>query len=43
MRLENERAANKIETLRRLLESYAERLPEQYVVVTDNRVRFASS
>lgn len=41
MRLEDERTANKIETLRRLLENYAEQLPLQYVVVTENRVRFA--
>ncbi|NWF58623.1 MAG: DUF5615 family PIN-like protein [Fischerella sp.] len=41
LRLEDERAAKKIETLRRLLESYAERLPNQFVVVTENRVRFA--
>lgn len=40
LRLENERAVNKIETLRRLLENYADRLPEQFVVVTENRVRF---
>ena len=41
MRLEDERTANKIETLRRLIENYAEQLPLQYVVVTENRVRFA--
>jgi predicted nuclease of predicted toxin-antitoxin system len=42
LRLENERAVNKIETLRRLLENYADRLSGQFVVVTENRVRFAS-
>lgn len=41
MRLENERAANKIEVLRRLLERYAERLADRFVVVTETRVRFA--
>ena len=41
MRLTDERAANKIEVLRRLLESYAEKLPNQFVVVTETRVRFA--
>jgi predicted nuclease of predicted toxin-antitoxin system len=41
MRLDDERAANKIEVLRRLLEGYAERLPEQFVVVTETKVRFA--
>jgi predicted nuclease of predicted toxin-antitoxin system len=41
MRLEDERAANKIEVLRRLLAGYAERLEDQFVVVTDTRVRFA--
>lgn len=41
MRLEDERAANKIEVLRRLLEMYADRLPNSFVVVTDTQVRFA--
>jgi predicted nuclease of predicted toxin-antitoxin system len=41
MRLEDERAANKIEVLRRLLAGYADRLADQFVVVTDTRVRFA--
>ena len=41
MRLEDERAANKIEVLRKLLESYAEKLPEEFVVVTETKVRFA--
>jgi predicted nuclease of predicted toxin-antitoxin system len=41
MRLEDERAANKIEVLRRLLEGYADRLIDRFVVVTDTRVRFA--
>ncbi len=43
MRLEDERAANKIEVLRRLLENYAEKLPEQFVTVTETKVRFATT
>ena len=43
MRLENERAANKIEVLRRLLEGYADRLVDSFVVVTELRVRFAQT
>ena len=43
MRLSDERAAGKIEALRRLLESYAEKLPNQFVVVTETRVRFAKT
>ena len=41
MRLEDERAANKIEVLRKLLDSYSDRLADQFVVVTESRVRFA--
>jgi predicted nuclease of predicted toxin-antitoxin system len=41
LRLADERAANKIDVLRRLLEGYAERLPDRFVVVTEDRVRFA--
>ena len=41
MRLEDERANNKIEVLRRLLESYADRVADQFVVVTETQVRFA--
>src|SRR5215217_3233850 len=40
MRLEDERAANKIEVLGRLLEMYADRLENSFVVVTDTQVRF---
>jgi predicted nuclease of predicted toxin-antitoxin system len=43
MRLDDERAANKIQVLRRLLENYAGKLPEQFVVVTETKVRFAST
>lgn len=41
MRLEDERAANKIEVLRRLLAGHADRLADRFVVVTEVRVRFA--
>src|SRR6185369_3656879 len=41
VRLEDERAANKIEVLRRLLEEYSDRLLDSFVVVTDKHVRFA--
>src|ERR1051325_3106038 len=35
MRLDDERAANKVEVLRRLLEAYADRLAGHFVVVTE--------
>ncbi len=41
MRLEDERAANKIQVLRLLLESYGDRCEDQFVVVTEKQVRFA--
>jgi predicted nuclease of predicted toxin-antitoxin system len=41
LRLGDERAANKIETLRQLLEGYGNRLADHFVVVTETRVRFA--
>lgn len=41
LRLEDERTAIKIEVLRRLLRSYADRLPGQFVIVTETKVRFA--
>jgi len=41
LRLDYERAAVKINVLRQLLASHADRLPDQYVVVTETRVRFA--
>ncbi|MEW5720354.1 MAG: DUF5615 family PIN-like protein, partial [Chloroflexota bacterium] len=41
LRLEDERASVKIETLKRLLERYPDRLPNNFVVVTETRVRFA--
>lgn len=42
LRLDDERAAIKIDVLRQLLASYADRLVDQYVVVTETRVRFAA-
>jgi predicted nuclease of predicted toxin-antitoxin system len=41
LRLENERNANKIETLRSLLHDYADRLIDRFAVVTETHVRFA--
>ncbi len=41
LRLDDERASSKIETLRKLLENYADRLANQFVVVAETRVRFA--
>lgn len=43
LRLDDERAANKIEVLRRLLENYSEKLPEEFVVATETKVRFAGT
>src|SRR5437667_8421604 len=43
LRLGDERAAVKIETLRKLLERHSERLAGQYVVATEKKVRFARS
>ncbi len=41
LRLEDERAANKITVLQHLLARYADRLPDSFVVVTETRVRFS--
>lgn len=41
MRLEDERAANKISILQRLLNGYRDKLNNQFVVVTETQVRFA--
>lgn len=43
LRLTDERAKMKIEVLRLLLENYAEKLPDQFVVVTETQVRFAKA
>ena len=41
LRLLDERPGTKIEVLRRLLDAYWDRLPDNFVVVTENQVRFA--
>ncbi len=41
LRLDDERAANKIDALRRLLWKYADQLAGHFVVVTEMTVRFA--
>ncbi len=41
MRLEDERAINKIEVLQRLLENHSDKLVGQFVVITETQVRFA--
>ena len=41
LRLENERAENKIAVMQRLLKNHADRLADQFVVVTETTVRFA--
>jgi predicted nuclease of predicted toxin-antitoxin system len=41
LRLADERAANKIAVVERLLDAYVDRLADHFVVVTDTQVRFA--
>ncbi len=41
LRLADERASNKIETLRRLLATNTALLPDRFVVVTETQIRFA--
>ena len=41
LRIEDERAANKIVTMRRLIENHGGQLAGRYVVVTESQVRFA--
>jgi len=41
MRLEDERAQNKIAVIDQLLIVYADQLVDQFIVVSENRVRFA--
>lgn len=43
LRLADERAANKIDVLRRLLQNYPDKLLNRFVVVTETRVRFAKT
>ena len=40
LRLEDERSANKVWVLEQLLSQYAEQLADEFVVVTEKRVRF---
>jgi predicted nuclease of predicted toxin-antitoxin system len=41
LRLTNDRAGNKVDAIRRLLQDYANELVDCYVVVTETKVRFA--
>ena len=41
LRLEDERAVLKIETIQRLLKAYSDRIIDQFIVVTGTKVRFA--
>ena len=41
LRLDDERAASKINTIKRLLDDYADRLVGAFTVVTETQVRFA--
>ncbi|HEY6231348.1 MAG TPA: DUF5615 family PIN-like protein [Pyrinomonadaceae bacterium] len=43
LRLRDESSANKIAVMKTLLEKYAQRLPDKFVVVTESRVRFGPS
>ena len=43
LRLNDERSANKINVLKRLLSKYSDKLTGRFVIVTETRVRFASS
>jgi predicted nuclease of predicted toxin-antitoxin system len=40
LRLDDERAGNKIATLKRLLEKHSAHLQDQFVVVTEKQIRF---
>ena len=42
MRLQNEMSKNKISILDNLLKNYADRLPNEFVVVTEEKIRFAT-
>jgi len=41
LRLDDERSENKINALRRLLEGYADRIEDQFIVVSERAIRFA--
>ncbi len=40
LRLDDERSANKIEVIRKMLIDYREKWPGKFVVVTENQIRF---
>ena len=42
LRLEDERSTRKVQALQHLLNAYADRLHDRFVVVTEDRVRFAA-
>jgi predicted nuclease of predicted toxin-antitoxin system len=41
LRLADERPATKIDVLQRLLSAYADRIPGQFIVATETKIRFA--
>ena len=41
LRLTDERPSVKIDVLQRLFSTYADRIPDQFVVVTETKIRFA--
>jgi predicted nuclease of predicted toxin-antitoxin system len=41
LRLADERTANKIDVLNKILENYSDRLAAQFVTATENKIRFA--
>jgi predicted nuclease of predicted toxin-antitoxin system len=43
LRLEDERSTIKIDTLKRLIQSHGDKLSNQFIVVTETKVRFARS
>lgn len=43
LRLQDERAASKIDAIQKLLNSYSDQLTDRFVVVTESQVRFAQS
>ena len=43
LRLQDERAAFKIDAIEKLLEGYEDRLPDAFVVVTETQVRFGQT
>ena len=43
LRLQDERAASKTDAVRKLLVSYADQLPNVFVVVTETQIRFATT